>query len=88
MAKFKPGESGNPAGRPKGSKASPNKEQLIELLDLICEDLVNNYAILKTSEKIRILHAFNGMYQDTIIEQLQNALLEQDKVLKFDFESI
>lgn len=83
---FQPGQSGNPNGRPKGSKGiAPSKDQLVTLLDMICDDLVSNYAILKTSEKIRILHAFNGLYQDSIVEQLTNALSESNKVMRFDF---
>jgi hypothetical protein len=86
MAKFTPGQSGNPKGRPVGAKGlTPNKEQLVELLDLICSDLVNNYGTLRTSEKIRILHAFNGLYQDSIIEQLTTALTDTNKVIRFDF---
>lgn len=84
--KFQPGQSGNPNGRPKGAKGmTPNKEQLVELLDLICSDLVTNYETLRTSEKIRILHAFNGLYQDSIIDQLTTALTDTNKVIRFDF---
>lgn len=90
MGRFKPGISGNPNGRPKGSKQRlPDREQLCELLDRITADLVNNYDSLTMNQRIRILSHFGSLYNDSALTDLQEALAELSKgsVITFDFTS-
>ena len=47
------------SGRPKGSKnQKPSVKELNQLLNMITSDLILNYDLLSTNEKIRILHSF------------------------------
>lgn len=53
---FKPGQSGNPAGRPKGSanKMSEKlRETIAAFLDEKFEDVKNSFATLSASQKVR-----------------------------------
>lgn len=87
--RFQPGNTVG-KGRPPGSKnKTPDRATLIQLLDEITKDLLTNYSKLKTSEKIRLLHAFNGLYQDSIIQALQDTLndLGEGSVIRFEFGS-
>lgn len=71
---FKVGNS----GRPKGSKnRKPSVKELNQLLNMITSDLILNYDLLSTNEKIRILHAFAKRFEDNSVIQLET--------VKFDF---
>ena len=87
--KFVKGTSGNYNGRPLGSKSKlPDRETLCELLDTITGDLMTNYALLTTSQKIRILTSFTNLYQDSIIQGLQEALTGLTaNTITFDFNN-
>ena len=68
------------SGRPKGSKnQKPSVKELNQLLNMITSDLILNYDLLSTNEKIRILHSFARKYDNDSIIQLDN--------LRFDFSS-
>lgn len=87
--KFIKGISGNKNGRPKGTKnKTPNRDALNELLDTITADLTTNYHTLNTNHKIRILTAFNGLYSDSAIQELQDALTKLSTgSISFDFNT-
>ena len=68
------------SGRPKGSKnQKPSVKELNQLLNMITSDLILNYDLLSTNEKIRILHSFARKYDSDTTIHLDN--------LKFDFSS-
>jgi hypothetical protein len=85
---FQKGISGNPKGRKIGSKnVLPNRAELVELLNMITIDLTNNYDKLRNDQKIRILTAFNDLYKDSILIELQeriNNTLEETNIY-FEF---
>ena len=85
--KFVKGTSGNYNGRPLGSKSKlPDRETLCELLDTITGDLMNNYTLLTTSQKIRILTSFTNLYQDSALQELKEALSSvTSSSITFDF---
>ncbi len=59
MARFKPGESGNPGGRPKGAKNRTSeqlRDQLREFINDNIEGLQSAYDGLKPAEKLRFLN--------------------------------
>ena len=67
-------------GRPKGSKnQKPSVKELNQLLNMITSDLILNYDLLSTNEKIRILYSFARKYDSDTTIQLDN--------LRFDFSS-
>lgn len=56
--RYKPGQSGNPQGRPKGAinkLARPSKEILSEFLNTALEELPTIWAKLKPREKAQLL---------------------------------
>lgn len=87
--KFVPGQSGNLRGRPVGSKQRlPHREALCDLLDRITADFTENYATLTVAQKIRILASFTQLYQDSTINDLQQALIGiSANTITFDFET-
>ena len=87
MGRFQPGVSGNPNGRPVGSKQRlPDKDLLCDLLDRICDDLTANYERLTTAQKIRIMTSFTNLYQDSALRELQDAIVNATSgVITFDF---
>jgi len=87
MGKFVKGISGNPNGRPVGSvQRLPNRETLCEVLDAITDDLMSNYSLLTTSQKIRILISFTPLYQDSTLRELQAAITGMTaNTISFDF---
>lgn len=67
-------------GRPKGSKnRKPSVKELNQLLNMITSDLILNYDLLNTNEKIRILHSFARKYTDN-----DNVIELTDFKFKFD----
>jgi hypothetical protein len=55
-------------GRKLGSKNKlANRENTIQLLDKIIEDLQENYNILTTDDKLRLLSTFRQLYNYDII---------------------
>jgi hypothetical protein len=85
--RFIKGQSGNVKGRPLGSKQKlPQRESLCELLDRITDDFTENYSTLTTAQKIRILSSFTQLYQDSAINELQQALTGlSGTAITFDF---
>lgn len=58
-------------GREKGSKNKlVNRERAVELLDMIIEDLNNNYHLLSIDEKLRILATFKNLYNFEFINEI------------------
>ena len=87
MGKFVKGISGNLNGRPLGCvQRLPDRETLCEVLDTITSDLMSNYSLLTTSQKIRILTSFTNLYQDSTLQELQQALSSMtSSTITFDF---
>ncbi len=55
-------------GRIPGSKNKvANRESAIELLDTILEDLKENYSLLSTDDKLRLLSTFRQLYNFELI---------------------
>jgi hypothetical protein len=55
-------------GRQLGSKNKlANRDKTIELLDKIIEDLQENYALLSTDDKLRLLSTFRQLYNFDIV---------------------
>mgnify|MGYP000364116792 CR=1 FL=1 len=69
---FEKGISGNPSGRPRGSKNQVSKAKMYSLLDTIVDDLTANYDKLSTNNKLRILCHFNTLYKTD--EEIQNEI--------------
>ena len=68
------------SGRPKGSKnRKPSVKELNQLLNMITSDMILNYDLLSTNEKIRILQSFARKYDSDTTIQLDD--------LRFDFSS-
>jgi len=64
-------------GRPKGSKnRKPSVKELNQLLNMITSDLILNYALLSTNEKIRILQAFSKRYEEVQVIPLDGMKFE------------
>ena len=87
--KFLPGQSGNLKGRPKGAtQRLPDRDTLCELLDTVTCDLVANYSLLTVNQKIRIITSFTQLYQDSALQELQQALSNiTASAITFEFDT-
>jgi hypothetical protein len=64
MSKFTEGNK----GRPKGSKnKTPNRENVVKLLDYIVRDFEENYKDLSTGQKIKLLQTFRHLYAGELL---------------------
>ena len=62
MGRFEKGNSGRPRG---ARNKQGNRANLVKLLDYIIKDFEDNYHKLTTSQKIKLLSSFKGIYEDT-----------------------
>ena len=80
---FKPGQSGNPAGKPKGAEAKTTKEAK-ELFVLTLENQVSNiqtaFAEVFKTDKVKYLELF-AKYAQYFVPKKTDMTIEEDKVI-------
>ena len=67
---FKKGVSGNPKGRPKGSRnRAPDRGKLVDLLDRITDEIDEHFDKLSLRDKLSLLSAFKHLYTGEITDE-------------------
>jgi hypothetical protein len=70
----------NRTGRPMGSQNKvPDRQKAVELLNKVIEDLSNQFDVLTTEEKIKLLQVFKNLF-DTNITVTENQLPTEIKI--------